>query len=41
MKKREIEMNSNDDLFNLIYQIQKELLRRGIHTKFEDLRLTK
>ena len=29
---------SDDELFSVIYQAQKELLRRGINIKFEDLR---
>lgn len=29
----------NQDLFNLIFICQKELLKRGIKTKFEDLRI--
>lgn len=32
---------SSDDLFAIIYQCQKELLKRKINTKFEDLRLKK
>ena len=30
---------SNGELFSVIYQCQKELLKRKIHTKFEDLRI--
>ena len=39
MKIEEIETFSNDELFSIILECQKELLKRGIRTNFEDLRL--
>jgi len=39
MKVEEIENFTNDELFSCIFQCQKELLKRKIYTKFEDLRL--